>query len=408
MVRRGWGRSIRLLVAVMLVGGVLAVFPPVPTWAHTAVISDPNDTAGPLDIRRETVSHEKGEVIHRIETYGRWTIQSLGHDSYFEVLLDTSGTRKTFERCALIFQHYGLAGRLTNCKSIQGMNLRVERLDAKTVTISIPDDRLPGHYHYAAASAFFGDGPCKGGCIDVAPNRYPLPLHDLTPPIVTFTGSHLVSDASTSVEASLGFDVTDRGGSGLRSWTLSDDGPVHDGYEIIDSGSSSSVVWEEPSPAEGDTYLYRVVATDHHDNLTKADTWVSVPWDDANPGSGGVFTGAWSATSDPSAFLGTLHSSSETGASYTIPFMSEAGSSTTVVWVGPGGGSWSAYTDLSCPFRSKGATVSGSSTPAGARTRLYSKSISTGSASEPCTFKISVLSGGPVPIDAIGIMTRPS
>lgn len=404
--RLGTSRSIRLLVSVLLAGGVLAAYPPAPTWAHTAVISDADDTAGPFDIRRETVSHVKGEAIHRIETYGRWTLQSLGHDSYFEVLLDTSGTRKTFERCALIFQHYGLAGRLTNCKSIQGGNLHVEQIDAKTVTISIPDDRLPGHYHYAAASAFFGDGPCRGGCIDVAPNRYPLPLHDLTPPTISFTGSHLVSDASTSVDLSLGFDVRDRGGSGLRSWTLSDDGPLHDGYELIDSGSSSSLLWAEPSASEGETYLYRVAATDRHDNLTKADTWVTVPWDDANPGSGGVFTGTWSATSDPSAFLGTLHNSSEASASYEIPFMSEAGMATTVVWVGPGGGSWSAFAYLTCGFSSKSETVSGSSTAAGPRTRLYSESISTGSASAPCTFRITVLSGGPVPIDAIGIMTH--
>ncbi len=400
-------RSIRLLVAVLFLSGLLATYPSRPASAHTAVISDPDDTAGPLDIRRETVTHENGEVIHQIETYGRWTTQSLGHDSYFEVLLDTSGTRKTFERCLLIFQHYQLTGRLTNCKSTQGQILHVEQIDSKTVTISIPDDHLPGHYHYAAASAFFGDGGCRKGCIDVAPNRYPLPLHDLTPPTVTFTSSHLASDIGTSPDVSLGFDVTDRGGAGLRAWTLSVDRPVHDGYEVVDSGTSKSGQWVEPSPVEGATYWYRVEASDRHDNVTKADSYVSVPWDDASLDSGGVFTGTWSATSDPSAFLGTLHSSSEAAASFEIPFMSEAKRSTTVVWVGPGGGSWSASTRLSCLSTTKTDTVVGSSTAVGPRTRLYSKSIATGFANAPCTFTITV-SEGPVPIDAIGIMTHPA
>jgi hypothetical protein len=400
-------RFIRFLVAVLFAGGLLATYPSTPASAHTAVISDPDDTAGPLDIRRETVTHKDDQVIHRIETYGRWTTHSLGHDSYFEVLLDISGTRKTFERCALIFQRYQLTGRLTNCKSIQGQTLHVEQIDAKTVTISIPDDHLPGHYHYAVASAFFGDGGCSKGCIDVAPNRYPLPLHDLTPPAVTFTGSHLVSDNGTSLDLSVGFDVTDRGGAGLRAWTLSADGPVRDGYEVVDSGTSKSGHWVEPSPVEGATYWYRVEASDRHDNVTTADSYVSVPWDDASLDSGGAFTGTWSATSDPSAFLGTLHSSSETAASFEIPFTTEAKKSTAVVWVGPGGGSWSASTKLSCPSTTKTDTVIGSSTAVGPRTRLYAKSISTGFASEPCTFTITVLSGGPVPIDAIGLSTRP-
>jgi hypothetical protein len=78
-----------LLVASL--GALIAV--PLLAGARTP-LRDPNDTTGPLDVRRVVVKTAGAKPVWRIETGPRWTVRSLRDRGYVLVFLDTFGTQR--------------------------------------------------------------------------------------------------------------------------------------------------------------------------------------------------------------------------------------------------------------------------------------------------------------------------
>jgi hypothetical protein len=189
--------------------------------AHTFTKTDGNDSRGRLDIRTASVSHHLKAVVHTVRTYDPWKQQTLENDSFFVIQIDKNNNRR-YERCAFIYHGRGrLRGLLSDCGSQFVMKLPVTKLNGTTARISIPKSETGLVYWWGIASIWDGPAPCRSGCVDFSPNRFPDILHDLKPPVVTMPDPLLVRvwEAGTDPGFSFLYQVTDAH-SGARSWQI--------------------------------------------------------------------------------------------------------------------------------------------------------------------------------------------
>jgi hypothetical protein len=156
-------------------------------------------------------------------------------------------------------------------------------------------------------------------------------LHDYTAPVI---GNFSVPDPTTNASAGLAypvtFDVRDQGSAGIRRWRLQRRTPGGSWWTAaVGTGAGSKRVVLRG--VEATSYEHRVVATDRQGNRAhSAVATATVPLDDSNPALASSFVGPWIATASNGAFLATLHSTSNAGATFSYSFN---GSHT--AWVAP-------------------------------------------------------------------------
>ena len=382
-------------------------------FAHTQTFGDENDVPGSLDIRSTSVGHRfDGQVVHHIQTFGDWSLGTLGTESFFVILIDNAGTHRSFERCAFAFRSRDrLRGVLTNCRSNFIDTLGATKVGGDGVDIKIPRARLGGSYRWVAEAFYTSSGgPCRATCVDAVPNDFPLPLHDVTDPDVKVSAPLLPSDVGTSEDVEVEYSVSERGGAGLESWTLRR--TVQDGVssgEELQAGTSavnSSVQMDDL--VEGTTYAVQMHAVDGQENIGIDTTYVSAPWDDASPGLSDGYSGSWSASTPAGSFAGTMHVATAEDAVLQLTMTVPADHRVRVVWVAPGTGSWSGTLTVSGYGRNASRTVSAHTIADLPRQRIIDLPLDALSFPSPLTIEISVPSkGGAVPVDAVAVVLTP-
>jgi hypothetical protein len=306
-----------------------------PAVANTKTISDPNDRPGPLDIRSASHGHAGARVTHRISTFGTWPIGLLrpSTPNLFAVEISTDSD-PALERVVLISSRNGrmIADVFTLPSGDFVGSASASKPNARTLRVSILRSRLgnPAGYRWNAFSQFKAAGACSSFCFDRAPNRGRV-LHDITPPVIVLTSFPQVPE---DVTYNVSFRVTDRGGSGLRRWTLQRRLFGSSAWTTIRTGTAGGLRTVAVNSVENRDDQFRVVAVDNHGNRRVSPVrLVSVPIDDTSASL--VYTGAWApAAADPLDFHDTLTSSST--ASDSVALLNFTGRY--VAWVAPGGG----------------------------------------------------------------------
>lgn len=395
---------------------VFAVLVVVPTGAsaHTETIDDANDVSGDLDIRSAGVGHRhSGRVIvHHVQTFGDWSAGTLGDDSFFVILIDNAGTKRSFERCAFAFRdRHGLRGALTNCRSNFITRLDVDKVGADALDIKIDRSRLGSSYRWAAETVYTTpSGACRGGCVDSAPNDFPLPLHDVAAPIVEVSASLLPSDVGTTSTVDVDYSASDIGGAGLERWAVSrrlqDGSSTSEDLQTGTTATSSSL--QMADLAEGSTYALQVTAGDGQENTSEARTYVSAPWDDASPDLGSGYAGSWTTSTPGGAYGQTLHTASGEDASLEYTMSVPADLRVRVIWVAPGTGNWSGTLAVSGFARNTEESITAFDVPDLPRQRVIDLQLNAVDSTTPLTISISVdPGGGAVPIDALAVIFTP-
>jgi hypothetical protein len=307
--------------------------------ADTKRISDGNDRPGPLDIRSATHGHAGARVVHTISTFSTWRVSLLGLNTpnLFALEISTDAD-PALERLVLIFSANGRM--VANVFRLPGGRFlgsaSASRPNARTVRVSILRSRLgnPVGYRWKAHSQYRAAGACSRGCIDKAPN-FGRVLHDITAPAIVLTSFPAIP---ADIEYDVSFTVSDTGGAGLRSWQLQHRPFGTPSWTTVDSGTTGGPKSYHHVSAEDNDDQFRVVAVDRHGNQRISPTrLVSVPIDD----DALTYTGTWTMGGTPDDFLGTLHSSSEAGATASYTFNGQY-----VAWVAPGGGGGDARADV--------------------------------------------------------------
>jgi hypothetical protein len=170
--------------------------------ANHAPVADPNDTRGPLDVRRVELEHDDGPPEWTVLTFQSWTTHSMWDRGHAFVFVDTLGTSE-----ADYFVHVGSAGR-----RMKGSLWRIppvaSRRDRRIHTITVWRDsnagvsaRLPlgmmnigehrTSFRWWVVTSYLGNR-CRVTCIDRVPNSglvaQWLPGHSPTPSPTGSTG----------------------------------------------------------------------------------------------------------------------------------------------------------------------------------------------------------------------------
>jgi hypothetical protein len=310
--RRGLRLGLAAAVAVLS-----AFFAAEAAHAGSTTISDGNDKPGLLDIRSASHGHSGAtKVTHTIRTFGNWPIGLLGPSTpnFFSLEISTDGDRAP-ERIVLIFSSSGkmVAGVATANQTLVGL-ASATRPNGHTVRVVIRRALLgdPAGYRWQALSFYQASGGCGRGCLDKAPNRTRQVPHDLRAPTIAFPQPGVPASTSYSV----GFSVSDTGGSGVKSWHLQRRPAGATTWATVRSGTSGGSKQYNHVGAQGQDSQFRIVAIDRHGNRSTSPVrTVSVPIDDASF----TYTGTWSTGGSPGVdFLGTLHASSTASDAATV------------------------------------------------------------------------------------------
>jgi hypothetical protein len=158
-------------VATLLVGAGWAS-------AHAVTIGDPNDTTGPLDVRRVEKRYT-ARPLWRITTGPKWTAREIWDKGYFLVHFDTAGDSSHFERYALIRgTPNGMAASLWRDRQRRSDYrlgpVTVRRASQDSVSIRLSLTRLDisssrTFYRWFVRS-LYSSGRCPRVCIDQAPD----------------------------------------------------------------------------------------------------------------------------------------------------------------------------------------------------------------------------------------------
>lgn len=363
--RSGLHRSSRqLLLAVVAFLLVLGMLSAGPASAHTFTKTDGNDTAGKLDIRSAGVSHSSTNVVHKVTTYAKWTPKNLGTDSFFVIQIDKDNDRD-YERCAFIFYTSRLRGSLTNCRSQFIRSLSVSKPNGTTARITIPKSQLGGVYWWAAASYWDGPAPCRNGCVDFVPNRFPDILHDLTPPTVSLPDTQPISIWETSTLPTFAFPFTVTDANTSVTWHVQHRAMGLTAWTTVANGSGEGAQSPSITGVDPGVYDFRVVAIDAHSNTKTSTRTVWIPTDDSDVSG---FTNP-SEVPDDQAYGGSYQ---EVDA-FTIE-LEAIGESCwrPLVVIGPGGGDWQVSVTVS---GSNGDSINGTAITAAPRQTLFSRLI---------------------------------
>ncbi|HXV32418.1 MAG TPA: hypothetical protein VD769_00305 [Gaiellaceae bacterium] len=292
--------SRRLLVGA--VAGVAFLLASAPAWADVKGVSDGNDVPGPLDIKRVAHGHAGASVTHTLTTFQPFS-SSLLRDPYgITFQFDTNGSPASFERFVFVFWGNGRLRAALTTRTRFVASVRVSRPNARAVRITVRKALLnAGGYRWLAATFFPG-----GRGFDVAPNRSVV-FHDLTAPAITQLG---FPDPSTNASATLTFPVgfTLADPSGIRSWQLQRRLAGTAAWTTVAQGAGTGAKNPQVTGVEGETYEFRIRATDRAGNTrTSGIRVVSVPFDDANALFGTAYTGNVTVGAGGDSFLDSLH-----------------------------------------------------------------------------------------------------
>ena len=153
-----------------------------PSIAHVQEKNDPNDAAGPLDLRRASFSHPRGRIRLSLKTRGRWTARTLDDGSALKFAYDSRGNGfGDFYVEVKASPAGGLRGRLYEDSDALGgggkfvHNVAVSR-SSRTLVVKFPKRRLDPRNNFIGWSAltqYRGTEGCdsqKFGCYDVMPD----------------------------------------------------------------------------------------------------------------------------------------------------------------------------------------------------------------------------------------------
>jgi hypothetical protein len=164
----------RVVVAIV----IASLLVPVLVWAHHVDPRDPNDTPGPLDVRRVNVvrrSTPRFEII----TWRGWTAKEIWDQGFGLVRLDTFGSSR-FDYYALV-RSTGtrLRGDLFRDRS-RGSDrrlfaLKTSKSSRRSFRVRIPLKRLRmprsrAIYRWEVQTLFVGNR-CRRTCFDFVPNQ---------------------------------------------------------------------------------------------------------------------------------------------------------------------------------------------------------------------------------------------
>jgi hypothetical protein len=323
----------RLLCAVLLAAGTsvsLGSF----AAADTRGVGDAaGDSAARLDIRSISHGHKGRNFINRISMFQSFPSSALT-SMVVIVVVDTNNNIDDGAEFAIGVHWTGTAliGEVFNRQGERIGTVPVGRPDSHTVAVTLTK-RLLGDipaYSWAGGSA---DTACN--CADVAPDADADPLlHDYTKPSIDLTS---VPDPSTMTSATESFDiefsVTDRGYSGVKSWKVLRRTVGSKRWSTVRKGSGGGDQTASIPGRQGMNYELQVVAVDVQGNVAKSPIKkVSVPLDDGNEKLAEAYATGWIEGGSAIDFMGTLHTSSLSGTTFTHEF-----SGSYVAWIGPGG-----------------------------------------------------------------------
>lgn len=386
----------RIALVVVCLAALIAT-PIATATAHEDTKSDGNDTPGRLDLKSASVGHGKG-LVHTVKTFAPWKAKDLGSESFFLIAMSFDDDHD-YERCAFIFFFHKLRGSLTNCGANFLRTIKVTKTSPRTAEVVIPKEQVHKHtYWWSAISVWVGDSPCKNGCGDSVPNHFPLIMHDIEKPTVSFeTSDLLVSDSSTSSNFPFPMTVDDEH-SGIGSWEVQARDTFLDDWEVVVTGTDSGDVSPIINGPEGSQREFRVVVYDQQDNKTISghSRFVFVPFDDANPNWGGSFLGNTSVVVDAEAYGGSYTSLDDGTASFTYLATDDPSDFTCRFFkvIGPGSGDWMLSVEANGVFVT---TIDATTISDGPRQVLYDDNI----CSIDVTYEFTLVSGSGAGIDAV-------
>jgi hypothetical protein len=306
--------------------------------AHTDRIADGSDVKGALDIRSAEVGHRGEYVEHTITTFDPWPLKLINANrsplNYLAVGFNLKGDGN-FDRY-LIFLH--VEGRLrafwVTAKGYILTRFPAARPNARSVSARVPSYLLEngGGYEWAALTVLTRRGHRK---IDFAPNKVRV-LHDLLAPKISLGTLYDISTfATASTTVPVDFTLSDHAESAGVDWSLQRRVLGTSVWQVADSGEGVGPQTAHLVGEDGANYALRLVARDRQDNTTTRTWGLSFPIDDSSSLFGGAYTGSWSTTPIGDPFLGTLHSTSTPGDSFTYTF-NVTHRYTRMMWIGPG------------------------------------------------------------------------
>jgi hypothetical protein len=172
-----WRRARRTIApfgaAVVTVALVAAI-----AGAHHSDITDPNDTAGKLDIHEVRLAHQPGPPRWALVTFGEWRTKEIWDRGYLIVMLDTR--RGAAAEHYLLVRSTGteLVGSLWRIRSVGPDSylgqVPVKRWSRRNATVQVGLSRLTfgdsrTFYRWWAETLFTGDR-CRRTCLDRAPD----------------------------------------------------------------------------------------------------------------------------------------------------------------------------------------------------------------------------------------------
>jgi hypothetical protein len=161
--------------------GALAVLAAValPVLASTAVITDPNDTSGRLDVREVRLRDLEGTPPSwTVTTFNDWTPRSLWDRGYLLLNLDTLGTPEVDYYVLVHSDRERLRGSMwrdrIDARDVRLFRVAVRRLGGNGLKLSVPLGRLRigvnrEAYRWSVTS-LFTSGVCRRTCVDRAPD----------------------------------------------------------------------------------------------------------------------------------------------------------------------------------------------------------------------------------------------
>jgi murein DD-endopeptidase MepM/ murein hydrolase activator NlpD len=314
-----------------------------PAVADVKTVFDGDDTPSPLDIRSAGHGHlDASTVTAKITTWQGFRARALrGPDV---VAVGFYRHRLPYRWLYVFWRAGALRARIKRDNGESVGSVRASRPSNRKIIVQIPETLLgnPAGYRWVAFTAFRNGGACARTCTDAVRSiggfvktgvlTVRPTLHDLTAPSIRLLR---FPDPSTRQSATLRyrvrFSVRDRGGAHLRGWRLKRRVAGASQWHIIARGSRGGRKAVSLTAAQGFVYEHRLVAADREGNRRSSRVaHVAVPFDDANAAFASSYAGTWKrGMATGMDFRGTLHSSSQSGASFTYSF-----TGTAVAWIG--------------------------------------------------------------------------
>jgi hypothetical protein len=301
----------------LALAAALATSPP-PVGADEVRFGDPKDVLSArypsaLDIRSAAMGHDGALITHSISLYRPFGEENgLRGEWYLGVAFDTDADASDVERILFIFSYErGLHGQMVDERGRRvGSLVAVDQPNPRTAVAPFSPRLLgrPASYRWFAFANSYGERSC---CFDTAPNRRWV-AHDIGAPEVT--GPELVPPANSTWESTtipVAFDVEDVGGSGLATWTLRHRPLGSEAWMTAETGTSGGPQTAAFTGTDGTSSQVCVQAIDRAGNVRNGELHVvTFPFDDGRL----AYSGTWASAAITGAFQGTVHTSSEPGA----------------------------------------------------------------------------------------------